>query len=62
MVAFSSAVLAAAAAAGGTLEAALKHAPAALFKFNVGVAVLHDQQNVTLALDCAEQKTAAVHV
>lgn len=37
MVAFSSSVLAAAAAAGGTLEAALKHAPAALFKFNVGV-------------------------
>jgi hypothetical protein len=34
MVAFSSA-LAAAAAVTGTLEAALKHAPAALMKFNV---------------------------
>jgi hypothetical protein len=35
MVAVSSALSAAAAAAGGTLEAALKHAPAALMKFNV---------------------------
>jgi hypothetical protein len=41
MVAFSAVVSAAAAAAGGTLEAALKHAPAALMRFNVSCDVSH---------------------